>query len=197
MRTLLLILLAAQALAFGGKRPAVTPTPEPVQSVTPAPTASPSGKVPSIVYDPIISLDSEKSFIKEGEKQANAILASECFKSEVKKRTFQENKGLTSDQIYKKFVDASPMKVGIKMFMGSYSENHFSKTVGYEGNPIKMNRYFVRTGTYVGSTSLHEGFGHGLGFTHYTPKMNPKSVPYQLNDIFEVCAKKLGFKVVY
>lgn len=171
-----------------------------IPSATPTPTASPiEDKTPSIVYDPIIPYYKDDTiFIKEGERQANAVLASSCFKDSVLSASFTENNDLTSAQIYAKFVDASPYKVGVKLFYGSYTENRIWHTVGYEGNPIRMNRYFVNSATYVGSTSLHEGFGHGLDFRHdFDHTMGSKSIPYTLNRIFEKCAKQLGFKIEY
>ena len=175
--------------------PIQAPSPAPIVEATPTPSPA-EAKKPSIVYEPIDAMDSELPFIHEGERQANAVLASDCFKNEVINAKFTENNGLSNAKIYQKFVEASPMKVGITLFTGGWYEkvNH---TVAYEGNPIRMNRRYVQTETYVGSTSLHEGFGHGLGFTHYTPKMNPNSIPYTLNNIFEKCAKVLGFKVIY
>ncbi len=188
---MILILLIHLALAKANKLPVIAEQPPVVIEV-------PSGdKRPSIIYSPIIAYESEMSFIKQGEVEANAVLKSDCFKDQVLKTKFTENKGLTNQQIYNKFVAASPYKVGIKMFMGGFKENKIWHTVGYEGNPIRMNRYFVSTSTYVASTSLHEAFGHGLGFSHYTPKMNPNSIPYRLNAIYEVCAKQLGFKIRY
>lgn len=180
---------------------------EKIQSTIPAasPTASPSPtpaiaeKVLSIVYDPIIGAPEEKKFIKEGEDQANAVLKSDCFKSAVLAAQFTENQSLTNAQIYQKFVDASPMKVGIAMFSGSWLENHKWHTVAYEGNPIAMNRYFVDSASYVGSTSLHEGFGHGLNFRHDYNKnyATSKTIPYTLNRIFDKCAKALGYRIDY
>lgn len=185
-----------------GRKPVVEKIDQPVVSVTPSPTPDVTrwiaigADVPSIIYKPITAFDSELSFIKEGETQANAVLKDPCFKEQVMATKFTENNGFTNAQIYQKFLDASPLTVGIALFTGGFSER-INHTVAYEGNPIRMNRNYVASATYVGSASLHEGFGHGLGFTHYTPKMNPNSIPYKLNAIFEFCAKKLGFKIEY
>lgn len=175
------------------------PNPAPIVEATPIPSASPiAEKKPSIIYEPIEAWDSELPFIHEGERQANAVLVSDCFKNEVMASKFTENLGLTSAKIYQKFVDASPMKVGITLFNGGWYEK-INHTVAYEGNPIRMNRKYVQTETYVASTSLHEGFGHGLNFRHdYNIDYNTsQTIPYTLNRIFEKCAKALGFKLVY
>jgi len=180
-------------------------TPDQVQPPIEIPSAestpSPSpivDKKPSIKFEPITAWDSELQFINEGEDQANAVLKSDCFKSGVMTAKFTENLGLTNEKIYQKFVDASPMKVGITMFTGGWYER-INNTVAYEGNPIRMNRRLVGTASYVGSTSLHEGFGHGLDFRHdYNKNYNTsQSIPYTLNRIFDKCAKALGFKLVY
>lgn len=173
--------------------PIIKPTP----TVEPLPTATPSAKTPSIKYEPITAYDSEKSFIKAGEAQANAVLASPCFKDEVMKAKFIENQGLTNAQIFKKFLDASPFKVGIKMFTGGWYER-INHTVAYEGNPIRMNRNYVSSAVYVGGTSLHEAFGHGLDFRHDTDhSYSSRTIPYTLNRIFDYCSKVLGYKVAY
>lgn len=175
-----------------GPVPSPTPIVEPLPSITPA-----QNKVPSIKYEPITAYDSEKSFIKAGETQANAVLASDCFKSQVMSAKFIENKGMTNAQIFKKFLDASPFKVGIKMFTGGWYEK-INHTVAYEGNPIRMNRNYVSSAAYVGGTSLHEAFGHGLDFRHDTDhSYSSRTIPYTLNRIFDYCSKVLGYKVVY
>lgn len=151
---------------------------------------------PKIILGTITANDSEIAFIREGVNQANQVLASKCFKNEILSRKFTENRNLTSQQIYDKLAN-NPKTMGVIMFTGNWYQNHVSKTDAYDGDGtvIKLNRYFVKMASFVGSTSLHEIEGHGQGFTHYGKKET--SVPYQLNDIFDVCAKALNIKIQY
>jgi len=70
-------------------------------------------------------------------------------------------------------------------------ENHCYKTIGYETDHLPgvdyMNRHFVTSPTIAASNMIHEGEGHTQGFRHDHKKST--SVPYQLNTIFERCAK--------
>ena len=62
--------------------PIQAPSPAPIVEATPTPSPA-EAKKPSIVYEPIDAMDSELPFIHEGERQANAVLASDCLKNEV------------------------------------------------------------------------------------------------------------------
>lgn len=149
--------------------------------------AAPKG-VPYIVLGAVTGATAEEGpMIAEGVKLANQAMATACFRDFVLSASWTETNGLSQAQIWEKLC-AAPVTVTVDMYLGSWYENHVSKTIGYEKEPgtVHMNRYFVDTAYAVADNIVHEAEGHSQGFSHYSVKAT--SVPYGLNDAFEACS---------
>ena len=125
--------------------------------------------------------------IADGVTLANATMKTSCFHDFVLSASWTETNGLTQPQIWDKLCSGT-ITVDVDMYLGTWYENHVSKTIGYENEPgtVHMNRYFVDSAYMVADNLIHEGEGHSQGFTHYGVKAT--SVPYGLNDAFEACS---------
>lgn len=137
----------------------------------------------------------ERAMILAGADAANKVMASDCYKKILLAGAFTETNGLSNQQILDKQLKG-PVTVNVEMFTGSFKQNYWSKTIGYEymdePQNLYMNRHFVDTAFMVGDNIMHEGEGHSQGFWHNGVKST--SVPYGENDIFEECATQLGIK---
>ena len=136
--------------------------------------------------------DNEMKMIGKAIVFNRMVVYSPEFKEAVLAAEFTETNGLTNLQIWEKFTTGS-IKVNIEMFTGSFTQNRIYKTVGYDlpGDDFTyINRYFVQDEITMGSLILHE-LSHALGFSHYN-KYTQTSVPYTMNHIFELVARKLG-----
>lgn len=203
MKQLLLIaLLALSACTTVPIAPVGGPSPQPSPIASPAPTSSASpGPAPTVSPSPVAiqvprihvgqitgAQDADElQMIATGAKLANQVMATPCFKAKVLSGQFTESNGLTALQIWAKLA-SKPVTVAVDMFTGSWKQNHVWKTIGYEDEPglVHMNRWFVTTAYMVADNLVHEGEGHSQGFSHYQVKAT--SVPYRLNEFFEVCA---------
>lgn len=199
---LLSLLIPLSACAFSPKKP-VTPEPTPSVTVTPAPSETPT-PVPSVSPSPgpelaykgeMISIRKivgasakEVDMIKAGAKLANDMLKKPCFKQWVQAADYTEDNGLSQVQIFN-LITTTPMTVDVEMYTGTWSQNHVSKTVGWEADPfdgwVHMNRYFVNSAYMVGDNLIHEDRGHSLEFHHFNVKAT--SEPYGMNYAYEGC----------
>lgn len=128
--------------------------------------------------------------IMAGVDMLNKVMASELFKKKVIETKFSETGGLSSREVYQKLCSKA-VKIDVIVFTGNYMQNKIYKTVGFEveEGTVNINRYFVSTPFEFASNIIHEAQGHSQGFRHDGEKST--SVPYQLNDIFEACAKEM------
>lgn len=129
----------------------------------------------------------EARMITEAIKSANAVMRTECFRNSILDGKFTETNGLTNSQIYN-LIASKKVNTKVKMFTGSFTQNHVYKTMGYDiGDGITYaNRYFVKDADMLASLIMHEAEGHGQGFHHYNAKNT--SVPYSLNSIYDKCS---------
>lgn len=161
-----------------------SPTPVPVEEVSPL--DAPHMQVGQILN----ATDAEKSLVSQSFDLANAVLASDCFKSKVLAAHFTETNNLSNEEIYA-LLKSKPIAVNVSFFNGSWYQNYVSKTMGYDigDGTAYVNRFYVSTSLVLASLETHEAEGHGQGFHHYGDK--PPSVPYQFNNFIESCAKEL------
>ncbi len=121
----------------------------------------------------------------------NEIYRSDCFQREVITRNFSETNGLNNQEIYN-VLRSGTIYVNLIMYQGSFIENRVWKTVGFvRGNipdTIFQNRYFVKDSNSIARNMIHE-IAHLRKFNHYTSFSS--SVPYQMNEIFDVCLNEL------
>lgn len=165
--------------------------PNPARELPPTPVApKETNGVPFVQIGVITATPDETKKIKQGVALLNKVLATETFKQKVLKTAFTETNGMSSAQIYK-LMCAKVVKIDVNVFMGTYYQNHISKTIGYEDQPgvVNINRYFVAEASEFADNIIHEALGHSLGFSHYG--VYATSVPYQLNDIYEACVEEL------
>lgn len=176
-----------------------SPTPSPVASSTPIPTPAPvalSGKPQMVLTQIKGATDAEIVQIKKGVELANAVLASDWFKTKVLAENFTETNiwdsdvELSNEQIYNHIAE-KPIQVAVQMFYGTWRQNYIYKTMGYDiGDGVTyMNRFYVSTAPVMGSLQTHEAEGHGQGFHHYG--VFATSIPYKWNDLIEE-----GYKVL-
>lgn len=147
---------------------------------------------PFIDIKQIKGTSAEIEEIKSGVFLLNTVFASQCFEREVLTGEFTETNDLNNQEIYNVF-RSEITRLSIIMYMGSWTENYIWKTVGYIRQNIPdtvfQNRYFVKTEVDIARNLIHE-IAHLKGFNHYA--VFASSVPYQMNHIWDVCAKELG-----
>lgn len=155
------------------------------------PATTPSGQVatlhPTLVLKGTTNASqSEIVLLDWALNTANRKLGSTCFKDAVLKASFTETKGTSQAQLYE-LLSKAPSELSVEIFDGSFWENHFSKTVAYEGTgaKIRLNRFFLRTPESIAATYVHERLGHGNGFSHFGIKKT--SIPYGLQHAMENC----------
>ena len=128
--------------------------------------------------------------IRQGILLANKVMASTCFREEVLRTDFTENRGLSSAEIYAK-LSAQPISLNVDLYMGDDRANFIYRTQGYEREPgtVHVNRFFIKQPRQFASLFMHEGEGHSQGFRHHYMKRT--SVPYGMNRIFRTCVDRL------
>jgi hypothetical protein len=144
--------------------------------------------VPFIEVDTVTGATADEVImLAEGVALANQTMATPCFKDAVLSANWTETNGLSQAEIWDQLCSGT-VHVRVEMYLGTWYQNHVSKTIGYEDEPgfVHTNRYFVDTAFEVASNIIHEAEGHTQGFSHYGVKAT--SVPYGLNDAFEACA---------
>ena len=104
---------------------------------------------------------------KQGVALANAVLRSQCFKDKVseKARSFTTT-GDTGEQVLEKMTHSGGT-FQITFFTGTWLQNHWSKTIGWD-NPedphnVHMNRSFVQSAWWVANNLVHEA-AHAYGY---------------------------------
>lgn len=195
---------AIGAAGFFGYHYHVTPptmSVDPIVHVAPTGTPFPSPtpqwgyKFPKMMLTEIRGVDSdeERDMVKRAIEDANTVMQSDCFKARVLAAVFTENRGMSSQKIWD-LLASKPINVGVEMYDGSWKENYWYKTMGYDVGDgfVYANRYFVDDSLILMSLAAHEAEGHGQGFRHDFEKST--SVPYQLNDMIEACAAVIGLK---
>jgi hypothetical protein len=157
---------------------------------SPTPSTSP-GSVPVINLGNINSGGLVIDVIQNGGKLANKMLASDCFRLALLDSHFTETNGLKPADIWALMIK-EVLTLDVEVFYGSYAQNHFSKTMGYENDnepgKVYANSYFIYTAYDFGDLLVHE-WAHKLGFTHYQVKET--SVPYGMNSIYESCSPRI------
>lgn len=184
-----------------------TPTPEPV----PNPTPDPGGDVPNeaLTFDASVQLfefdrDQEAKLYKAIDIIKQVVATSE-FRSRVLnftfqgKRQFNDNKGMTNEQIYQAILDGrEDLKPEVDNQMDLELQLYYSwrNTVGYTTPgemKIYMNTKFFNpyTPSQVAGNVFHE-WTHKLGFDHATTYSveRDSSVPYAIGYIIEELGKK-------
>ncbi len=157
-------------------------------TAAPADAPTTGGGYPVLIVGKITGAEStEPTMIADGVKLANDTMKTSCFRDFVLSASWTETSGLSQAQIYDKLC-SGPITVDVDMYLGTWYENHVSRTIGYEKEPgtVHMNRYYVNTAYMVADNLIHEGEGHSQGFRHDGVKAT--SVPYGLNDAFEACS---------
>lgn len=166
----------------------------PVSQPTPVPPTSEEPSQSNVEIGEIIAADeNERQMCLSAIIGVRDILASPFFKEEVLAAKFTNTGGLTNEQIYEKYIK-SKLVVNIAMFYGTYAQNHWYKTVGYDVETddfVHANRFFVYEVIVLMSLIVHE-LAHALGF-HHESSTEYSSVPYKMNEITERVAKKLGY----
>lgn len=167
----------------------------PVVTSTPTPSATPVLPVssyPQITEGKIVNAtDFESALIKESIRRDQAVLASDCAKTEVLSSTYTTTTD-TPEMIWTKLLK-NPKQINVTMFYGSWLQNYGYKTVGIDKGDgiVYANRFYVKDADTLGSLNLHEGEGHGQGYTHESA-LDSSSQPYTMNRVYEKCAKVLG-----
>ncbi len=130
------------------------------------------------------------AMVTAGVALANKVDSSQCFINQVLNSVYSENQSYTQKQI-SDMMQTTVVTVNIVMYDGSWIDNRWNHTIGYEDenipNTVFSNRYFVNTVAMVADNITHEVKGHSLGFRHDYYK--PTSVPYGANIAFEECNK--------
>jgi hypothetical protein len=144
---------------------------------------------PKIVYGKIVSDTSEVDMLKQAVLNANAVLASDCFKNFVLQAQFTETNHMNNKEIYA-FMSSKIIKVNLEMFTGNFKQNYIWRTVGYDigDGTVYMNRHFVDSSSIAASNIIHESM-HAIGFHH--DQIKETSVPYMSNDAYDLCSKEL------
>lgn len=117
------------------------------------------------------------------------VTKSDCYKESTLSFNFTETKGLSNATIYKEFVN-QPLTINIQFFYGTWAQNHWYRTMGYDigDGVVYANTYFIETPDDLGSLDLHET-AHKLKFSHSSPA-DYSSVPYGQNTLFDKCNGK-------
>jgi hypothetical protein len=161
----------------------------------------PRSPVPQIVFGKTEFRTDEAAAFQKALADLNQVIASDDFRTAVHNMHAYSTKGMTNDQIYALILKSAPLKVDINVFDGSDQQDHRDRTEGYEETDepgvLHSNRYFLAgyhyNPGYIGSLMLHEAM-HVLGFKHYAVWFKRSSVPYTMNDIYDVVAKKLALQ---
>lgn len=147
---------------------------------------------PNVELTMIKGTERELDSIRTGVLLLNAVYASQCFEREVLTREFTETNEMNNQEIYNT-LRSGTIFVSVIMYTGSWAENYLWRTVGYVRSNIPdtvfQNRFFVTNEFEIGRNLIHE-IAHLRGFNHYNGFA--KSVPYQMNDIWDICAGELG-----
>lgn len=122
----------------------------------------------------------------------NIVYSSQCFAREIFTRDFTETDGMNNQEIYNR-LRSGVKGIHVIYYTGSFFENHLFGVIGYVRDSIPdtvfQNRFFVKDRNDIARNLIHE-IAHLWGFNHY--QILPKTVPYQMNDIWDICAGELG-----
>lgn len=147
---------------------------------------------PSVELTMIKGTENELNQIRAGVLLLNAVYASQCFEREVLTREFTETNEMNNQEIYN-LLRSGTIFVSVIMYTGSWAENNLWRTVGYVRanipDTVFQNRHFVTNEAEIARNLIHE-IAHLRGFNHY--QVFATSVPYQMNDIWDICAGELG-----
>lgn len=185
-----LLLKISQFLHLSAKpNPARVDPPQAPEPITPV--IIDAHPTPKVILGTVDATGSEIKKIKEGIELLNRAMSTASFKQKVLAAKFTETNDLSNQQIYDHLC-ANPITINVSVYTGSYVDNHFNHTIGYEDEPgtVHINRYFVFSAYEFADNIIHEAEGHSQGFSHYG--VMATSVPYVLNDIFEECCAEMG-----
>lgn len=190
MQMILALLLASEALAFGGKNGTASPTP----TATPSPTSSPTETMicPGVTFEPDSTYTAqEKIKLWKAEEYVNGLIKSECFHeyfttTKYRSQLLRTN-GRTREQVVAHVREAC-IKVPLTMY---YKNNN---VVGYtypNTNRVWTNRkiHSGYSACSVASNLGHETL-HKLGYGHVSAS-DKYSVPYSWNAMAVKCCKEL------
>lgn len=131
---------------------------------------------------------------KDAVRDLNKVFASACFEIEVYIREFTETNDLNNQEIYNAF-RGGVQNINLVFYTGGWFENNVTRTVGFIRasipNTIFQNRHFVEGSFSIARNMIHE-IAHLVGFNHYL--VHSTSIPYQMNEIWDKCAKEEGIK---
>jgi len=117
----------------------------------------------------------------------NLVYSSQCFEGETTSRTYSDIGDMNGQEVFNT-IRQGPRKIKVIFYTGSFAENYIFRTVGFIRDSIPdtvfQNRFFVSTSDDMARNLIHE-VAHLWGFRHVTNYA--ESVPYQMNDIWDVC----------
>lgn len=134
--------------------------------------------------------ESEITMIKDAIHLLEKVVRSPYFEDEMMRAKFSRKNDKTNQDIFEMYTTRA-FTVNVDIFSGSWAQNHWYKTVGYENGDgfVHVNRYFLTDYKMLASLIAHE-IAHELSFSH-TSASDSTSVPYFMNAIVERVTEKV------
>ena len=133
--------------------------------------------------------DKNKAEFLKVEKKANEIIYSQCFADFMLNRKMIQTNGLSSLEVVNK-TRTTPIEIDL------ISYHSWRSVVGYTMPNVKWikvnSKFYNGSSVCAKASNLAHEFSHKKGFGHDSKpnKQRPFSVPYSINEAFEVCCGK-------